>query len=282
MTPDRQPAPAVWFPTLAAGTGADVFTQRLCDALEARGIRAQITWLHRRAEYLPWTVAAPTPPGWANVVHLNSWLPRRFWPPGIPTVVTVHHLVHDPAYRQFRSPAQAAYHALVIRPRESRAIRDAGAVTTVSGYVSRTVEAFSGRQDVKVIHNWVDTETFSPVQGGAADKFGPFRLFMAGGRTRRKGYDLLPAFVAALGPGFEIRYAGGIGAAGSPVPGVVDLGRISAAELVREYRATDAVVSLSRYEGFGYTALEGMACGKPFVGFGGGGLVDVVEDGVHG
>src|SRR5690606_37416690 len=73
VTPGETRAPAVWFPTIQAGTGTDVFTQRLCDGLNARGVRAQITWLPHRAEYVHWTVPAPPPPAWANVVHANSW-----------------------------------------------------------------------------------------------------------------------------------------------------------------------------------------------------------------
>src|SRR3546814_9159329 len=71
----------------------------------------------------------------------------------------------------------------------------------------------------------------------------------------------------ALGSGFEIRYAGGRSKLISPLPNVIELGRISDAQLIREYQACDAVVSLSRYEGFGYTALEAIACGKAFLGF---------------
>ena len=275
----RGQEPAVWLPTIRAGTGADVFTQRLCDALNANGVRAEIAWLPHRAEYLPWTVRVPRTPSWANIAHLNSWLPRRFWPKGLPTVVTVHHLVHDPAYRPFRSLAQAAYHRLLILPRELRAILDAGAVTVVSGYVARTVAEFSGRGDIVVIHNWIDGKAFVPGRMDRARSTGPFRLFMAGSQTRRKGIDLLPGLVESLGPGFAIRYAGGRKKLEMPIPGVVELGRISEAELIREYQDCDAVISLSRYEGFGYTALEGMACGKPFVGFATSGLLDVVKDG---
>lgn len=280
-TSGRGRAPAVWLPTIRAGTGADVFANRLCDGLNARGIRAEISWLPHRAEYLPWTVPKPEPPAWANVVHVNSWLPRRFWPKVLPVVVTVHHLVHDPAFRPFRSPAQAIYHEALIRPRELRAIRDADAVTTVSNYVKGTVVTFSGRTDIKVIHNWVDCDVFSPAESKGKRNPGPFRLFMAGSHSRRKGIDLLPAFVTELGPGFELRYAGGPTKSQLQVPGVVELGRISHVELVREYQACDAVVSLSRYEGFGYTALEAMACGKPFFGFHTSALPEVVgEDGI--
>src|SRR3546814_7214158 len=90
---------------------------------------------------------------------------------------------------------------------------------------------------------------------------------MAGSHSRRKGFDLLPAFAHALGSGFAIRYAGGRSKLISPLPNVIELGRISDAQLIREYQVCDAVVSLSRYEGFGYTALEAIACGKAFLGF---------------
>jgi len=277
MDPGRELG--VWIPTIRAGTGADVFTERLCGGLKARGIRAEITWLPHRAEYLPWTVAVPRPPAWASVVHVNSWLPRRFWPKGLPAVVTVHHLVHDPAFRPYRSALQAAYHELLIRRRELHAIRGAAAVTTVSDYVRRTVAAFSGRKDIVVIHNWVDCDKFSPGTDSLLPDSGSLRLFMAGSRSRRKGIDLLPGLARALGPGFEIRYAGGHEGGASTTEGVTELGRISEEALVREYRACDAVVSLSRYEGFGYTALEALACGKPFYGFDTSALPEVVGQG---
>jgi glycosyltransferase involved in cell wall biosynthesis len=272
--------PAVWFPTIRANTGADVFVQRLRDALVAKGVRAEITWLPHRAEYCSWTAAVPQSPSWANVVHVNSWLPRRFWPKKLPAVVTVFHLVHDPAYRPYRSFFQAVYHELLIRRREWLAIRDADTVTTGADYVKRTITEFSGREQIAVIPNWVDGDKFAPPDNVAVERgSGTFRLFMAGSHSRRKGFDLLPSFVQALGSGFEIRYAGGKTRGISPIPGVIELGRIDEEALIREYKACDAVVSLSRYEGFGYTAAEAMACGKPFLGFDTSALPEVVAPG---
>lgn len=270
--------PAIWFPAIRTGTGTDVFTERLVAGLRARGLRAEITWLPLRAEYAPWTVAVPAMPKWATVCHINSWMPRRFIPRTVPTVVTVHHLVHDPAFRPFRSIAQAAYHNLVIRSRELRNIRYASVVTTVSSYVKKTVEAFSGRTGIEVIPNWVD-DRFAPAVASEDAVRLPFRLFMAGTPSRRKGIDLLPRFAEMLGPDFEIRYAGcsrPITASGARI---IELGRISDEAMLREYRACDAVISLSRYEGFGYTALEAIACGKPFLGFSTSGLSELVDDG---
>lgn len=276
---NEQYAPAVWFPTVQAGTGADVFTERLVEGLRRRGLHAEITWLPHHAEYLPWTVSVPHPPMWANVVHVNSWLAQRFWPERLPIVVTVHHLVHDPAYRPYRSALQMAYHELLIRRRELRTIRDATAVTAVSGYVQRTVSLFSGRKEVAVVYNWVDSDKFSPDPNDSPSGSRPLRLFMAGSHSRRKGIDLLPDLAKALGPGFEIRYVGGRDGGGRAIEGVTELGRVGEDALIHEYRSCDVVVSLSRYEGFGYTALEAMACGKPFYGFKTSALPEVVAPG---
>lgn len=270
--------PSVWLPTIRAGTGADVFTLRLCDALNASGVRAEITWLPHRAEVMPWSAASPSPPAWANVAHVNSWLPRRFWPRHLPVVVTVHHLVHDPAYAPYRSATQAAYHRSLIRPRELAAIRDAAAVTTVSDYVRGTVMDFAGRQDITTIHNWVDTARFTPLAETARPSHVPFRLFIAGSASRRKGIDLLPTFARALCDDFQIRYAGGNASGCDGLSNVILLGRISDEDMLKEFQHCDAVVSLSRYEGFGYTALEAMACGKPFLGFSGSALTEVVPN----
>lgn len=272
----RKLAPAVWMPTIRAGTGADVFAQRLCDGLNAYGTMAEITWLPHRAEYLPWSVPVPPPPPWANVVHINSWLPERFLPAKLPVVLTVHHLVHDPLFAPFRSVPQATYHDTIIRRRELRNIRAAAVVTTVSEYVKETVNFFSGRKDIIFIPNWVDAH-FRPGQLRRSIRFPPYRLFMAGSQTRRKGIDLLTAFSAALGKEFKVRFAGSKKPLATKPDGVVELGRVDSAGLIQEYQECDAVVSLSRYEGFGYTALEALACGKPFFGFSTSGLIEVVD-----
>lgn len=267
--------PAIWLPTIRANTGSDIFTLRLCKELNANGVRAEIAWLPHHAEYLPWATPAPEPPSWANMVHVNSWLPRKFWPTHLPVIATVHHLVHDPAYRPFRSARQAVYHELLIKPRELRSILGADAVTTVSEYVRGTVTEFSERQDISVIHNWIDTTVFTPARPAHHCAGDVFRLFMAGTASRRKGIDLLPKLASCLGSGFEIRYAGGRKQPTLPAANVIELGRLSDELLINEYQQCDAVVSLSRYEGFGYTALEAAACGKPFLGFRTSGLIEV-------
>jgi glycosyltransferase involved in cell wall biosynthesis len=55
-------------------------------------------------------------------------------------------------------------------------------------------------------------------------------------------------------------------------------GRVSDDELVRLYRGASAYVDASLFEGFGYQALEAMACGAPVVGSDATSVPEVVGD----
>jgi glycosyltransferase involved in cell wall biosynthesis len=252
----------IWLPTIRSGTGTDVFTVRLHQALTRMGVDAEITWFPLAAEIVPSLLHKCQPPSGTTIIHANGWTGDSLAKFGLPVVVTVHHLVHDPAYVPFRSRAQAMYHRLHLRRRDLRAIRAASAVTAVSEYVARTVREFSGRDPVEVIHNWVEPDVYAP--GSDTRDVGPCRILVVGNRSRRKGYDLLPDFVRAVGVGFEVRCTGGLrDGRGRDLPGVHWLGTLPERELVLEYQHCDLVVSLSRYEGFGYSAEWAAGSGCP-------------------
>jgi glycosyltransferase involved in cell wall biosynthesis len=267
----------IWLPALRVGTGTDVFTLRLAEALGARGVDAQITWFPAWMEAFPELMRLQRPPAGINLVHGNGWTVAPF---------LGHHLVHDPAFSPYRSAAQALYHRWHLRWREERAIRQSAAVTAVSDYVAGTVRDFAGRDDVKTISNWVDVERYHPAETPPRQSGERLRVLWVGNPSRRKGFDLLPGLLARLeGFPFEVRCVGGL--RGDAVAPAVDgrvtwLGRLQEDELIAEYQSCDVLLSLSRYEGFGYTALEAMACGKPVVGFAAGGISEVVRHGEAG
>lgn len=275
--------PKVWFPAIRCGSGADVFTERLCHALNAQGIRAEITWLPHRAEYAPWTVPVPAPPDWANVVHINSWLPQRFLPPKLPVIVTVHSCVHDSALRPYKSRLQALYHQHWIYAIEAANIQRARAVVAVSHYTAAQVRTHFGTHDITVIHNGIDCQTFTPTTRTTPHQ--PFRLLYVGNWSVRKGVDLLAPIMERLGGDFVLHYTAdrNSGHERFRLPAnSVCLGRLKGGDLVRAYQEADALLFPSRLEGLPLVPLEAMACGLPVIAAKTSSLPEVVEDTVTG
>lgn len=68
--------------------------------------------------------------------------------------------------------------------------------------------------------------------------------------------------------------------------GISDLltwtGKLSWEEAIGCLRLMDVVAVPSRFEGFGLTAVEAMACGRPVVASGVDGLAEIIQDGVNG
>lgn len=276
--------PCVWLPTVRSGTGADVFTVRLCHGLNARGIRAEITWLPHRAEFLPWTVRVPPPPPWANIVHVSTWLHSRFVPSGMPAVATLHHSVHDPELRPYKGLVRAAYHRLWIAPGERRAMQRASAVVAVSQFAAEMARRTLCEREITVVHNGVDSEFFRPRHRRSVPHV-PFRLLYVGSWMARKGVDLLAPLMRELGDRYVLNYTGGAGKSSRkrPMPdNMIDLGRLSSEQVVDAMHRADAFVFPSRSEGFGLVVAEAMACGLPAVATRGSSLLEVVEDRVSG
>jgi glycosyltransferase involved in cell wall biosynthesis len=274
----------VWFVAVQTGTGSDVFTKRLAASLNDRGIRAEITWLPLRAEYAPWSVPAPDIPVWASVLHINSWLHRRFIPSDIPVVATFHHCVHDSGFSAYKTTAQKIYHEIWIKRIEAYAAQRADAVTAVSQYTAQKIGETFGCEDVSVIYNWVDSAVFKPSQ--EQQKHDPFRLLFVGTLSARKGADLLPKIMRTLGDGYELWHT----RAASEMPGYPDVPKniksigwlSSEEELVQTYQNCDALIFPSRLEGFGYAILEAQLCGLPVVCTDGTSLSELVIDGETG
>ena len=271
----------IWLPAVRAGSGADVFTERLAVALGSRGLHAIITWFPHWTELAPDARRFATPPAGVDIIHVNSAYAFAFKRKGIPLVITEHHYILDPAYRPYKSLAQQIYHRILIGRclRRSYAVSDA--ITTDSRFTADVLSRVLGVTVTKTIPLWVDYAVFSPASGTrGTEGQRHFRLLYVGNASKRKGADVIPLLAQRLGAGFEIRCTAGLRARrqGAERDNITLLGRLTQDQLIREYRDCDAVLVPSRYEGFGYSALEAMACAKPVVGFRCGAIEEVVVE----
>ena len=272
-----------WLPSIQAGSGTDVYTERLAASLERHGIATQITWFPLSHELLPALLRRAEPPPGTDIIIANSWNGYAFERVGLPLVVIVHHCVFDPALRPYKSGLQSLYHRFLAEPREERSLHAADAVVAVSYCVENHLRQKLGIDNVEVIYNWVDTELFKP-QPQEARGDTPFRLLFVGKPTRLKGGDLLAPLMRRLGTDFELRFTAEprdcrkINLRANMIP----VGKLTEQDMVRTYQECDAVLLPSRTEGFGYAALEAMACGKPVIASNNTALPEIITDGVTG
>lgn len=274
---------AVWFPAIRCGTGTDVFTINLVKALNKQGIRAEITWLPLRAEYAPWTVKIPTPPKWATVVHISTWLHPRFIPKDLPVIATLHHSIHDDALTPYKGWLRAAYHRYWIRHIERATMQRANKVVAVSQFAAQVAQQKVINIPIDVIYNGIDTQRYQPPKERKLHH--PFRLLYVGGWKTLKGIDLFPLIMEELGNDFVLHYTGGAAAEPdkSTMPNnMIDIGRLNEAQVIKAMQEADALLFPSRSEGLPLTVLEAMACGLPVIATRGSSLTEVIEDGENG
>ncbi len=275
----------IWFPVIKGGSGTDVFTRRLADALKRRGIATEITWFSTYYQFAPFLLRYVSPPPGTNIIHANSWNGFAFKRPGIPLVVTAHLNVLDPIYQPYKNPAQQLFHDIAIRRFERASFRAASAITVVSESTRRSLGETAKRQAMQVIYNWIDTAAFTLGDRYRPPSTRPFQLLFVGNLPRRKGADLLAPIMKELGPGFELHFTSGIRRYKPEelTDNMRPLGRIAdEGRLIEIYRQCDALLFPSRLEGFSLVPLEAMACGKPVIATNISSLPEVVLDGVTG
>lgn len=273
----------IWLPTIRTRSGTDVFTERLACALRRQGMIAEISWFSPKYEPLPFMLRRKPAPIGTDIILTNSWYGFAFKRERLPLVVTVHHSGFSDASTPYRSTAQKLYHQCIIRPAELRSLCYADVVTTVSHFAAKSLTGIVSKQKIKVIHNWIDTTLFHPLATPLPSS-SKFRLLFVGKPSRLKGIDLLPGIMEKLGEGFQLCIAGLANQKEfSHFPANVRwLGWLDEPALIRAYQECDALLFPSRSEGFGYVALEAMACGKPVIASDVTALPELVEHNVTG
>jgi glycosyltransferase involved in cell wall biosynthesis len=275
----------IWLPAIQGGSGADVFTLRLCEALRREGCEAEISWFPNFYELFPFFLRGVPPPPGTAIIHANSWNAFAFKRKSIPLVVTEQLGVLDRAAQAHKSELQFIYHQAVIRQFLKASFRLASAATAVSDYTALGLQHSLGVKSAKVIYNSVNTVTFAPGSERTGIQPDTFRLLFVGNPIPRKGADLLAPIMRALGAKFELYFTAGRRQL-SPrdvASNMFPLGRITNdVDLVKIYRRSDALLFPSRFEGLPIAVLEAMACAKPVIAANTSSLAEIIEHGVNG
>jgi glycosyltransferase involved in cell wall biosynthesis len=273
----------VYFRLTDSGGGANVLVSSIAAALRRAGHAARIDYLPRWVDMLPPAgILFPDRRAGADIVHGDAF--TGYYPSAKPFVFTFHHVVHDPALG-YRTMAQRLYH-LLLRRWERRALRNAAAVVCPSDYTLRELGRVFGFHTARLIYNGVDTDIFKP--GPAArEKYAidpeTTVLLFTGNPIRRKGADLLPEIMRALGPGYLLILTCGMrGTKPLPIENCVNLGSVPPALLPEIYNLCDMLLFPTRLEGFGLSAAEAMACAKPVVSTDCSALPELVSSGKQG
>jgi glycosyltransferase involved in cell wall biosynthesis len=208
--------------------------------------------------------------------------------------VTIHDLIHL-KFPEYFSPVARTYAWFMMR----YAVNNSGAVIAVSEKTKEDIlERFDVEQEkIHVIHNGISQHFRRLEPSEALQKFRtrysldrPFVLYV-GGLGRHKNIPvLLRAFriVREKEKGIQLVFAGRrfveahelvreawrLGIENS----IRDFGMLQDDELVLLYNLASVVVLPSLYEGFGFPALEAMACGTPVIVSDRGSLPEIVGD----
>ena len=176
----------------------------------------------------------------------------------VPTVITVHDLIHELFITGMRSKA--------LTFQKYRAMEQADAIiaisqSTRSDIVSHYPEFASKR--IEVIYNGI-SEDFAPPETEARAP----RFVFVGSRKHYKNFAFAITVMARL-PGFEFHVVGG-GPLSRKEQALLERSlkgryqfrrQVSQEELTELYQTSLALLYPSRYEGFGLPALEAMKCG---------------------
>lgn len=262
---------------MAHGNGAYIVHDELAAGLSGYELRGCSPWL-ASVPGLP----QPSLRRWlsaADLIHLPAdygVVPTTF---PVRRVATLHNFYTDDAHLKTATPLQRLYYTQVLRRSVPAAIRAADRLVVVSSFLADCVRAagMGGRTPVDVIYNGIDVARFCP-QAQIVDR--PLRVLFVGNPTRRKGFHLLQAVAAALPPGVELAFTGGLRRVRHMAgDALVPLGHVPYARMHHAYQDADLLLFPTYREGFGLCVAEAMACGLPVVSTQCSAIPEVLDDG---
>ena len=231
-----------------------------------------------------------------DVMHVPSYR-RMLWPHPCALVATIHDLAPFHVANKY-DWKRMVYGRVVAR----RLAHRQNQIIAISENTARDIVTYFKipAERITVVHNGIDHKRFTPGDPEAArqevqNKFGintPFFLYVARLEHPAKNHvrliEAFDQFKERTGSDWKLVFGGtdwhGAEAIHQRIRSskfmrdIHSLGFVDAAALPTMYRAADAFVYPSLYEGFGLPPAEAMACGCPVISSACGSLAEVVGD----
>lgn len=206
---------------------------------------------------------------WAGISA--AYISKKY---NIPLIITEH-----------SSLKTAIYIKDSYKPFIKKSYLDADALIAVGNGLKKEISEFSGRSDIKVIHNLIPVERFN-IRKDNNDIFTFFSLAFLEGE---KGMDvLIKAFAKYFkntntkliigGDGSQKEYLINLAKELQIDSQVEFLGALSREEVSNYMSRCNTFVLASKYETFGVVYIEALASGKPVIGTYNGGAEDIINE----
>lgn len=267
------------FKVLKTGSGNDIYFTSLCKGLKERGVNSEIIYYSKYFQFVPFLLRFINKRTDGDIIHSNVEYAWAFKEKDKPLYISLLHNVFEKEFQKHISFPQKIYYQLILKPSIKISLKVAHKIVAISKYTKQSFIREFGNYPIKVIYCAVDLNKFKPIKIKTNDK--RFKLLFVGNLIKRKGADLLPKIMKKLGPDFVLYYTSGLRSEipkSFNLPNMISLGKLTEKKLIEEYNKCDALLFPSRLEGFGYTVVEAMACGKPVIVTHGSSLSELVDE----
>lgn len=237
-----------------------------------------------------WTLCPPALPflcrrqGIPDLIHTTPDYAAFFKRGKTPLIITFHSFVLDKETKIYSTLLQRIHHQTDLRVFTRKAISAATIVTAVSHFTATLVKKELGyRGDLKIIHNGVDVNQFSPVHS-SKNSGKEVKVFFSGNLTRRKGALWLPSIAKKLSTNVRLYYTQGLRTRNifPSGTGLYSVGSVCFEDMRDRYNEMNILVVPSVREGFGLAIAEAMACGLPVVASNCSAIPELVDHGKGG
>lgn len=222
-----------------------------------------------------------------HIIHLHSSFAGavgRLLRPWLPKRVRIVYCPHGWAFSRDDSPISRWAYTIAERGLAQRA--DAWVAISQHELDAAKAAGISALH-ARLIYNGVgDTQHFSDIPLPEFDA-SYLNLLFVGRHDRQKGLDILLTAMSRLKAQKVRLYVAGAGVIAGAISqqnadNVYWKGWLSGTDLIAYYRACDALVVPSRWEGFGLVAIEAMREGRPVLAARCGALAEIIDDQITG